>query len=244
MPHATIAFVAAIIFVATIFRTTFGFGEALVAVPLLALVIPLRAAAPLAVVASIVIAAVIVARDWRHIELRSAGWLIASTLLGLPVGLVALKRVPEAPMKVLLAAIMLGFSAWSLARAHRVRFDDDRFAWLFGFFAGVFGGSYGMNGPPLAIYGALRAWPPATFRATLQGYFLPASLLGLAGYGVAGLCTPTVARLSAWSLPAIAVGIVAGRLVNRRLDAERFRRLLHAGLILVALVLLGQTLLR
>ena len=39
-----------------------------------------------------------------------------------------------------------------------------------------------MNGPPLVIYGALRRWSPQHFRATLQGYFLPASLAGLGGY--------------------------------------------------------------
>jgi hypothetical protein len=38
------------------------------------------------------------------------------------------------------------------------------------------------SGPlPLVVYGSLRGWPPERFRATLQGYFLPASLLGLAG---------------------------------------------------------------
>lgn len=241
MPEATIVEVVAVLFFATIFRTTFGFGEALVAVPLLALVIPIQVAAPIAVLASIVIAGFVVARDWRHIHLRSAGWLIASTLFGLPVGLLALKTVPEAVMKVLLAAIILAFSGYSLARARRLSLADDRFAWLFGFCAGVFGGSYGMNGPPLAIYGSLRDWPPEKFRATLQGYFLPASALGMCGYGAAGLWTPMVTRLFAWALPAIALGIVAGRLLNRRLAADRFARLLHGGLMLVAVVLLWQT---
>ena len=36
-----------------------------------------------------------------------------------------------------------------------------------------------MNGPPLAVYGWLRRWSPQGFSRTLQGYFLPASLLGL-----------------------------------------------------------------
>jgi len=241
MAEATIVEVVAVVFFATIFRTTFGFGEALVAVPILALVIPIRVAAPIAVLASIVIAAFVVVRDWRHVDVRSAGWLIAATLFGLPVGLVMLKAVPEAAMKIVLAAIMIAFSTWSLVRARRLTLADDRFAWLFGFFAGVFGGSYGMNGPPLAIYGALREWPPDRFRATLQGYFLPASLLGMCGYVVAGLWTPTVTRLFGWSLPAIALGIVVGRLLNRRLEAGRFARLLHGGLILVAVVLLVQT---
>jgi hypothetical protein len=37
--------------------------------------------------------------------------------------------------------------------------------------AGVLGGAYGMNGPPLVIYGSLRGSSPQHFRATLQGYF-------------------------------------------------------------------------
>ena len=44
-----------------------------------------------------------------------------------------------------------------------------------------------MNGPPLAIYGAMRRWSAQHFRATLQGYFLPASIIGMAGYWLAGL---------------------------------------------------------
>jgi uncharacterized membrane protein YfcA len=228
-------------FVAAIFRTTFGFGEALIAVPVLALIIPVKVAAPVAVLASIVIASFAVVRDWRHIHLRSSAWLVASTLFGLPVGLLLLKCVPEMFMKLALGAVILTFSAWSLMRAHRFRLEDDRFAWVFGFCAGVFGGSYGMNGPPLAIYGSLRGWPPERFRATLQGYFLPASVLGMCGYGFAGLWTAPVNRLFSWSLPAIVVGIVVGRLFNRKLEADRFRRLVHVGLMLIAVVLLLQT---
>jgi uncharacterized protein len=39
----------------------------------------------------------------------------------------------------------------------------------------VFGGAYGMNGPPLVVYRAMRRWSPPHFRAILEGYFLPAS---------------------------------------------------------------------
>jgi hypothetical protein len=68
--------VAGIMFIATIFRTVFGFGEALVAVPLLATVISIKIAAPVAVLASIVIAGFVVIRDWKHIHIRGAAWLI------------------------------------------------------------------------------------------------------------------------------------------------------------------------
>jgi uncharacterized membrane protein YfcA len=71
--------VLAVIFIATLIRSAFGFGEALVAVPLLALLMPVEVAAPLAVLLSITVAGVIVVQDWRKIHVRSAGWLIFFT---------------------------------------------------------------------------------------------------------------------------------------------------------------------
>ena len=40
-----------------------------------------------------------------------------------------------------------------------------------GFLAGVLGGAYGMNGPPLAIYGPQRRWTPEFFRPRCKATF-------------------------------------------------------------------------
>src|SRR5262249_25397617 len=80
---------------------------------------------------------------------------------------------------VVLPVTIIVFSTYCLAGRRRFELKDDRLAWLFGFTGGVLGGAYGMNGPPLVVYGSLRHWSPEHFRATLQGYFLPASLLGM-----------------------------------------------------------------
>src|SRR5262245_64738383 len=90
-----IVWVLAVIFLATLVRSAFGFGEALVAVPLLALRMPVEVAAPVAVLVSITVAAVVIAQDWHHIHLRSAGWLTLSTLVGTPLGLLLLTAVAE-----------------------------------------------------------------------------------------------------------------------------------------------------
>jgi uncharacterized membrane protein YfcA len=234
--------VAAVVFLATVIRSAFGFGEALVAVPLLALAIPVEVAAPVAVLVSITVALVVVLQDWRSIHILSAVWLVLPTLLGIPVGLLVLKTVPEQVVKALLAIVIIGFSAWSLTPRAHFELKNDRLAVFFGFLAGILGGAYGMNGPPLAIYGSLRKWAPANFRATLQGYFLPASLAGMAGYWVAGLWTPVVSRFYLVSLPGALLAIFLGRMVNRRLNARQFVLYVHAGLILIGAVLLMQAL--
>jgi len=234
--------VLAVVFVATAVRSAFGFGEALVAVPLLALLIPVEVAAPLACLLSVTVAAAVLVRDRHDVHLGGAWRLVLATLPGVPLGLLLLTRVPEPAVKAVLGLVIVAFSAWSLAGRRPFELTDDRLAWPFGFAAGVLGGAYGMNGPPLAVYGTLRRWPPERFRATLQGYFLPASLAGLLGYALAGLWTADVTRLYLLSLPVAAAAIVLGRAANRRLDARSFLAYVHAGLVAVGVVLLAQSL--
>ena len=232
-----------VIFFATLIRSTFGFGEALVAVPLLAIFIPIEVAAPVAVLMSITIAAVVVAQDWRKIHMRSTGWLIMATLLGIPIGLMLLTSSHQRTVKAILGIFIVGFSAYSLMVKRPPELPSDKRAWLlgFGFCAGVLGGAYGMNGPPLAIYGSMRRWSAQQFRATLQGYFLPASIVGMAGYWAAGLWKPIVTHYYLVSLPAALPAIILGRAVNHRLHGDAFMKYIYLGLACIGVLLLLQS---
>lgn len=236
-------FVVAVFFCATLIRSALGFGEALVAVPLIAFVLPVEIAAPVAVLVSITVAAVVLAQDWRHVNVRSAMWLVGFTLPGIPLGLLVLRTVPGPIVKGSLGLIVAGFALLSLWQRDAYQLRDDRFAWLFGASAGVLGGAYGMNGPPLVVYGSLRRWPPERFRATLQGYFLPASILGMVGYAAAGLWTLPVNRYYLLSLPGVLLAIPIGRAINARFDTHRFLTVVHAGLLASGVGLFVQALL-
>lgn len=233
--------VLAILFLATFIRSAFGFGEALVAVPLLALLIPIEVAAPVAVLVSITVAAVAVCQDWRHVHFRSAGSLFVSTLFGIPIGLWLLSAVREGFVKTVLGAVIILFSAFFLIRRSPGFLKTDRLAPAFGFVAGILGGAYGMNGPPLVAYGTFRRWSPQHFRATLQGYFLPASIVVMSGYAMAGLWTWEVTRYYLLSLPVVVAAILLGRMANKRLNGRVFLLCVHGGLIVVGAILLWQS---
>ncbi|MGO9519970.1 MAG: sulfite exporter TauE/SafE family protein [Candidatus Korobacteraceae bacterium] len=239
---STTLYILLVLLVATLIRSVFGFGEALVAVPLLALRLPVRVAAPLAVLVSITIAAVIVVQDWRKIHVRSAGWLVLSTLFGIPLGLALLTAGNHRAVKGTLAVIIMAFSLYALIGRRPPELHSDSRAWLLGcgFCAGVLGGAYGMNGPPLAIYGAMRRWSAQHFRATLQGYFLPASIIGMGGYWAAGLWVPIVTHYYFLSLALVLPAVLVGRMVNRRLHGEAFIKYVHLGLVLIGAALLVQ----
>ncbi len=211
-------YVLTVVFVATLIRSAFGFGEALIGVPLLAFCIPLRVAAPLAVLVSITISGIVVVQDWRKIHLRSTGWLVLSTFPGIPLGLLLLTSSHQRIVKAALALIIVLFCSYTLIGRTPLELRRDSRGWLLvcGFCAGVLGGAYGMNGPPLVIYGSMRRWSAQHFRATLQAYFLPASIVGMVGYWLTGLWVPAVTHYYLLSLPVALPTVFLGRVINHR----------------------------
>ena len=231
--------VAGVLFVAAFVRSALGFGDAVVAMPLLAMVLGLRTATPLVAFVGPTISILILARDWRRVEFGTAGRLIAATLLGIPVGIFGLARLPEAPLKIALGILILLYGLFGLARpGTRLGRERAAFPWIVGWSAGVLGGAYNTNGPPIVAYGMLRGWPPESFRATLQGYFLPTGLAILAGHGLAGLWTGTVLKSYLFSLPAIVLGVLLGGLLNRKLTHAVFAKLVYASLAAMGAALL------
>lgn len=229
-----------VIFLATLVRSTFGFGESLVAVPLLAFYLPIEVAVPVSVLVSIVVAGLVLAQDWKQVHFKSAGWLVFFSALGIPLGLWLLTSADERWVKAILAVIIIGFALYSLfGRAITLRSDSKAGLFLCGLLAGVFGGAYGLNGPPLVVYGSMQRWSAQHFRATLQAYFLPASLLGVIGYWINGLWVARVTSLFLWCLPAVFLAVFLGRAINRRMTDNSFYRYVYFGLIAVGILLLA-----
>lgn len=239
-----IIYLVLISFLATLVRSTFGFGESLIAVPLFLLFIPLHVAVPLSVLMSIFVAAVVVVQDHRSIHFQSAKWLILYALLGIPVGLLVLSYGNEYWVKIGLGALIISYSIFTLRAKHTVKLEHDSPFWLFicGFLSGVLGGAYGINGPPLVVYGNKRGWSAQHFRATLQAYFLPASFIGVVGYGVQGLLGWTVIQYFFICIPAMLPAIFLGRYLNRRLQGNTFYKYVYAGLIAIDAMLIIFTL--
>ena len=233
------AAVVGIIFISAFIRSAIGFGDAVVAMPLLAMVMGLKTASPLVAFMGPTISLLILAGSWRKIELRSAGRLVIASLLGIPLGIYGLARLPEGPLKIGLGLLILLYGLFGLARPKaRIRNERPWLPWTVGVTAGVLGGAYNTNGPPVVAYGMLKGWPPEDLRATLSGYFLPTGLMVLAGHGLAGMWTAEVLTSYLWSLPAIVLGVLLGGLLNKRIPHILFARLVNGCLAAMGALLL------
>jgi hypothetical protein len=237
--------VMVISFFATLVRSTFGFGESLVAVPLFLLFIPLGIAVPLSVLLSILIAAIVVVQDHRQIHIQPAKWLIIYALLGIPIGLMILIYGNSYWVKIGLGVLIIGYSTYAMLAKNKLTLEHDSRVWLFvcGFLSGILGGAYGVNGPPLVVYGNMKKWSPQHFRATLQAYFLPVSLVGVIGYAIKGLLGWAVLQYFLLCLPVVVPATFLGRWFNHKLQGAAFFKYVYGGLIIIGGLLITFTVL-
>ena len=226
------------IFLGTFFRSTFGFGDALIAMPLLALVVPLDMARPLVALISTTVAAVIACRDWRSVHFASAWRLALSGVLGVPFGFLLIGWLDEDVVKMILAALVIGYAAYCLASRHALVLKTERTSPLFGLVSGLLCGAYNTGGPPLVIYGTARGWTAVQFRATLQGVFFPISLCIVGGHALVGTLSRQVLLFYLLSLPLMFVAIVLGRGLNKRIGDRQFLVYVYWLLIIIGIVLL------
>ncbi|URM90061.1 sulfite exporter TauE/SafE family protein [Streptomyces sp. MRC013] len=222
-----------ILAVASVVRSTAGFGFSLVAVPPLALLVEPAAAVVVAGVMAAPLSLWIAVRDRRHVDRRITAVTLLAGLSGVPFGVWLLSVLPPDVLTVVIAVVVLlgTFLVW-----RRVALRGGLATIIgVGVFSGASFASTGIDGPPMvAAFQSMRL-EPRVQRATLAVVFSGTSLAALAGFAVSGQLTATVGRTLLVGVPALFVGIFTGERIFRRLDAERFRRVV-LGLLVVSSV--------
>lgn len=236
-------YILIIIGFATLVRSTFGFGGSLLSVPLLLLFVPITVAVPLSVLTSTSIAALVTIQDRKNIEFKSVKWLVLFAGLGLPLGIALLQLSDASELKLILGILVICYSLFAFSGFQLPKIDkrNKKGLFFFGFLSGITGGSCGLNGPPLVIYGNLRRWDAIAFRASLQAYFLPISTITMMGYYVQGLWTPIITTYYLWSLPVVIPLVYLGRYFNRNLNQATFFKYIYIGLVAVGSLLIYQS---
>lgn len=234
--------VGCIFLLASSIKVMFGFGEALVAMPLLTLFLTAPEAAPTVSLASLASTGLLVAGDWRHMEVRVVRTTLISACFGIPLGLLIVHWVDERAVRLLLAGVLFTYSGFSLWRPQLLYLPNDRSLPLFGLVAGTLGGAYNTHGPPLVVYGTMRRWEPLRFRANLQAYFLPAGCFVALAHGISGLWTRNVLLYVAGGVCISIPTILIGRKLHRMLPQRDYSRCIHVLLLVLASMLVARAL--
>ncbi|WP_406447953.1 sulfite exporter TauE/SafE family protein [Streptomyces sp. NBC_00876] len=212
-----------------------GFGAALVAVPLLALVVdPVTA-----VVAATMAGLVLTAGSWRrervHVDGAKARRLALAGVLGMPLGLVALALADEHTLSLLIGGallVLVGLLSFGVRLP-----EGSATTWTAGVVSGGLLTSTGMNGPPLVL--ALQGLEPRRYRATLQAVFCGQDVVAVTVFVALGHVSATALLLTAAGVLGLPLGWAVGDRVFRRVPAERFRPVVLGGLTVIAVLMLA-----
>jgi len=231
-------FVFLIVCFASFVQSLTGFGLALVSMPLLTAVLGIRTSAPLVAIFALATELVLLLYYRHALELRVVWRLALASLLGVPLGVAALRAIDERLVLMALGVLLAAYSAYALLNLRLPAIEHNGWAHGAGFLAGILGGAYNTSGPPVIVYGNCRGWAPEQFKANLQGFFVLNSLAIFAAHILAHNFTRSVWQHSLVALPAVAVGIGAGLGLSQRINAAIFRRVVLLLLFLMGLWLL------
>jgi uncharacterized membrane protein YfcA len=146
----------------------------------------------------------------------------------------ALRHLDAAIVTTALGVILVGYALYALFSPQLPQLSGRGWAYGFGFVAGLLSGAYNTPGPPVIIFGNCRGWPPNEFKGNLQGFFLVNSLVVVAVHIVSGNYIADVWSNFLLALPGLAVGLIAGFLLSKRINADLFRKI-----VLLLLIILG-----
>jgi hypothetical protein len=230
--------IALIVFFAILTQAITGFGLALVAMPLLVQVITPLEAASLVALMAVTTQLIMLARYHRALKIGGLWRLMAGSLIGIPIGVVALSRLDGHIILTILGVILVSYALYSLFALPLPVIKNANWGFGFGFVSGLLGGAYNTGGPPYAIYGTSQRWEIHIFKANMQALLMVNSISVVIAHVIAGHYTEPVLRNYAAALPVILAGALAGFWLDRYVNEQLFRRI-----VLVLLLIIGVRLL-
>ena len=215
-----------------------GFGASMFWVASLSLIYAPAEVVPTVLALEVVASLMLLPGAAPHVEWRSMSWMLSSTLLTMPAGVLLLTVVPERPMRVVVALVIL-LATLATARGVDLAGGGGRRAELVaGAVSGVVNGSTGIGGPPAVLFYFSASRAVTGGRATLVAYFLAMDGAGLALMAVAGLVDWSVLVHAAVFTPLAIVGVAVGKRLFTRHGERGFRKMIVLILLTLSVAIL------
>lgn len=204
-----------------------GFGQNLVLVPIVAIVVP--EAVPGALVAlGVPLTVTMAVREWHGVDWSGLGWIVLGRVPGTVIGVLIVALVSGDLLSTLAGSAVLAGVVLSLLAGH-VPVNRET-ATGAGATAGVLGTTAAIDGPPLALL--YQRHPGHTVRATLACAFLVGAVMSFVALTSAGEIHGWQLLLALALAPALLLGLVCSTFVTRVVGERSLR---PAVLVLVSI---------
>lgn len=215
------------VMIAGISKGGFGAGLGMLAVPLMALVLPPVQVAAIMLPILCLMDLVGVWAYWKKWEPRVLTRLALAAVVGIAIGTLTFHVMTPWMIRLLIGVIALGFTANFLQKRLRRRqtsgFPPGRASgWFWGAVSGFTSFTAHAGGPPVNVYLLPLGLPKTQYQATTVGFFLLVNYVKLVPYTALGLFTTQNLATSAALFPVAVAGILAGIWLHNRVPSGLF----------------------
>jgi uncharacterized membrane protein YfcA len=197
-----------------------GFGANLLAVPVVAFVVP--SALPGAmVIPGIPLAVAMAVGERSHVDWRGSRFILLGRLPGTALGVAVVALVSDETLAIVIGGLVIVAVGISALAAHLHPGVNPRTATATGIATGVTGTAAAIDGPPLALL--YQNDPPPVFRSTLATQFAIGAAITLSALLVAGHLPGWQVLLGLSLMPAYTAGLVLSLPIRPRLAGRNVR---------------------
>ncbi len=212
--------IAATVIAASTVQGVVGFGSNLLAVPVVALIVP--SALPGAMILPGVPMALAMAFNERdHIDWRGSRFLVLGRLPGTALGVLVVVVVSTQVLAVVIGIVVIGAVALSVFASHLHPGVTPGAATATGIATGFTGTAAAIDGPPLALL--YQNDPPPVFRATLATQFAIGTVFTITGLLIARELHGWQVLLGLSLMPSYLIGFALSLVIRPRIGARNLR---------------------
>jgi uncharacterized protein len=201
-----------------------GFGFALVCVPLLLLIYPPQTVVTISILLSLLTGWIILPGVWRQIRMRTVIGLLPWAIGGIGVGVLLLRALDVAQIKLVASLAVAGFALAMLRGWTPPGAESPVATAVAGMASGTLNAMVGVAGPPVVMLFVARKLEPHAFRTSIVAYFIAIDVAALVVLVRVGEIGWTETRTALLLLPAAAIGTFVGRGLVSRIEVAVFRR--------------------
>lgn len=216
-----LAYFIAVILVASILQGITGFGSALVAAPLLLLLIDKTTSVVALSFVSIALNGFLLATIKYPIDRKTFYNLLIPILTGLPVGIFILQALDINLLRLIVGVLSIMFAF--LLFSNKLRVENSKSMRIFsGWFSGILHTSTGVGGPPVVLLLASENTDKDEMRKTLALIFLSMSIVSVFLFFLTSNLTDKSILYGTYAIPAAFIGGYVGNIVSKKVSQKQF----------------------
>ncbi len=223
-----------IIFIAGLVRGVSGFALGLLGTSLLINLIDFHTAIALIALLQPIATSILFFYYRKSCNFQEVIPIAICSFIAVPFGVITSARIESQIVLFCLGSLIIFYVAycWFTPRLPEVKASG--WGYFAGLTSGFFSGAYNSCGPPLIMYANSCQWNPEEFKSNIQGVRICSMVLAVVAHGLNHDLTSEVWKLFLLGVPSVCLGIGAGIILSKYLNAIIFQKI-----VLILLLLTG-----